>query len=241
MKENSIAAYLKRQSFQPTLLSLVINPFFFIRLAYYKNIKKYIPKLKGDLLDFGCGRKPFENLFVVKKYIGVDIENTGHDHNNSKVDLFYDGKHLPFDKDTFDSLFCGEVLEHVFNPDDILPELNRVLKPGAKALITVPFSWNEHETPFDYARYSSFGIKYIFEKHGFKILEHTKSGNFARVNFQNWALYFFELFRKWGKAGYIISLLFIMPINIIGSILLLIMPKNKSLYFTNIILAEKKN
>jgi len=103
----------------------------------------------------------------------------------------------------------------------------------------VPFSWNEHEVPYDYARYSSFGIKHLLEKNGFKTLELKKIGNFARVNFQQWALYFFELFKKWGKAGYLLSLLFIVPINIIGTILLLIMPRNDSLYFTNIILAVK--
>ena len=237
--KNRVIDFLKYQSFQPGIFSLFINPFFFIRHAYYRNIKKYIPQLKGKLLDFGCGRKPFENLFTVEKYIGVDLENTGHDHKNSKVDVFYDGRHLPFENETFDSLFCGEVLEHVFDPDIILSEINRVLKPGALTLITVPFSWNEHETPYDYARYSSFGIKHLLEKNGFKILELKKNGNFARVNFQHWALYFFELFKMWGKAGYLLSLLFIIPINITGTILLLIMPRNKSLYFTNIILAVK--
>ena len=239
MKNSRIVNYLKHQSFQPDILSLFINPFFFIRRVYYKNIKLFIPQLKGTLLDFGCGRKPFENLFTVEKYIGVDLQNTGHDHKNSKVDVYYDGKHLPFENNSFDSLFCSEVLEHVFDPDKILPEINRVLKPGAKVLITVPFSWIEHEMPYDYARYSSFGIKHLLEKNGFEIVEHKKCGNFARVNFQNWALYFFELFKKWGKVGYLLSLLFIVPVNIIGSLLLIIMPKNEALYFTNMILAIK--
>lgn len=239
MSDNKLTAYLKHQSFQPGILSIFINPFFFIRYAFYKNIRRYIPHLKGKLLDFGCGRKPYENLFNVTEYIGVDMIETGHDHKNSKIDVYYDGKRLPFNDSIFDSLFCSEVLEHVFNPEEILPELNRVLKPGAKALITVPFSWNEHEMPYDYARYSSEGIKNLLEKNGFKIIELTKSGNFARVNFQLWALYFFELFRKWGRAGHLLSLLFIVPINITGSILLILFPRNESMYFTNIVLAEK--
>jgi len=239
MSDNKLIGYLKHQSFQPTILSVFTNPFFFTRYAFYKNIRKYIPQLKGRLLDFGCGRKPYEDLFNVTEYIGVDMVETGHDHKNSKIDVYYDGKNLPFDDSSFDSLFCSEVLEHIFNPEEILPELKRVLKPGAKALITVPFSWNEHEMPYDYARYSSEGIKHLLEKNGFKIIELTKSGSFARVNFQLWALYFFELFRKLGRTGYLLSLLFIVPINIIGSILLILLPRNESLYFTNIILAEK--
>ncbi|HLF45103.1 MAG TPA: methyltransferase domain-containing protein, partial [Chitinophagaceae bacterium] len=143
--------------------------------------------------------------------------------------------------ESFDSLFCSEVLEHVFSPDEILPELNRVLKKGAKILITTPFCWNEHETPFDYARYSSFGITHLLEKHGFKIIELKKSGNFARVNFQLWALYFFEIFKKMGRLGYLLSLIFIAPINLVGSVLLLFLHRNNSIYFTNIVLAEKVN
>ena len=239
MSENKLTGYLKHQSFQPGILSIFINPFFFIRYALFKNIRQYIPHLEGKLLDFGCGRKPYENLFSVTEYVGVDMAETGHDHKNSKVDVYYDGKRLPFNDSVFDSLFCSEVLEHIFNPDEILPELKRVLKPGAKALITVPFSWNEHEMPYDYARYSSEGIKYLLEKNGFKIIKLTKSGSFARVNFQLWALYFFELFKKWGLAGYLLSLLFVVPINITGTILLILLPRNESMYFTNIVLAEK--
>ena len=101
------ANYLKQQSFQPGFLSLFINPLYLIRKPLYKHIRTLAPTLKGKLLDFGCGRKPYEDLFTVNEYIGVDMESTGHDHTNSKVDVFYDGKHLPFDDNTFDSLFAA--------------------------------------------------------------------------------------------------------------------------------------
>jgi SAM-dependent methyltransferase len=195
--------------------------------------------LNGKLLDFGCGRKPYQNLFSVSDYIGVDMEQTGHNHINSMVDVFYDGKHIPFPDHSFDSVFCSEVLEHIFNPDEILTELSRVTKPQGRMLITVPFCWNEHEIPYDYARYSTFGITHLLQKHDFKIIECKKSGNFVQVLFQLWALYFFELFKKLGKTGYILSMILIAPVNLVGSIILLIMPKNDSMYFNTIILAEK--
>ena len=231
--------YLKRQSFQPGFFSLFINPLYLIRRPLFKHIRNLAPALKGRLLDFGCGRKPYEDLFSVNEYIGVDMQQTGHDHTNSKVDVFYDGKHLPFDNETFDSLFCSEVLEHIFNPDEILPELNRVLKPGGRALITVPFCWNEHEVPYDYARYSSFGIAHLLSRYGFRVVEQKKSGSFVRVIFQLWALYFFERLKRFGKFGYAISLLFIVPINLSGATIARIFPRNDSLYFNNIVLAEK--
>ena len=67
-------------------------------------------------------------------------------------------------------MLCNQVLEHVFNPDEFLLKINRVLKNDGKLLLTVPFVWDEHEQPFDYARYSSFGLKALIEKMVLKLL-----------------------------------------------------------------------
>jgi SAM-dependent methyltransferase len=236
---NKIIQILRKQSFQPNFISVFINPYYLIRKELNRNLSFFIPQLKGRLMDFGCGRKPYENLFSVDEYIGVDIQTTGHDHTLSRVDVYYDGKHIPMPDGSFDAVFSSEVLEHIFNPDEILPELNRVLKHGGKILLSVPFCWNEHEVPFDYARYSSYGISHLLTSHGFKVIELRKSGNFARVLFQLWILYISELFKKSGRFGFIISLLLIAPFNLLSIILAPLMPLNKTLYFNNVVLAEK--
>lgn len=237
--QSSFIKYLKRQSFQPDLLSVAINPFYLIRSALFKSIKEFAPRLKGRLLDFGCGRKPYRNLFTVDEYIGVDIEKSGHDHTNSEVDVFYDGKKIPFPDNYFDAVFCSEVIEHVFDAEIVLPEILRVCKPGAKILITVPFCWNEHEVPYDYARYSSYGIKYLLEKNGYKNIELKKTGNFLKVNFQLWALYWFEVMKGWGRIGYALSMILIFPINLMAVLLGPLFPRNQTLYFNNVLIAEK--
>src|SRR4051794_25430310 len=101
---NRLYQYLRYQSFHPGLLGILVNPFYFIRRGLYTHIRQYAPRLKGKLLDFGCGRKPFEDLFSVSEYIGVDLAVTGHDHSLSKVDVYYDGKHIPFPDETFDAM-----------------------------------------------------------------------------------------------------------------------------------------
>ncbi len=233
--------YFFHQSFQPSLLGIFINPFYFIRRLLFIHIKKKSTQLSGKLLDFGCGRKPYQNLFDVSEYIGVDIKGSGHDHKLSKVDVFYDGITLPFESEQFNAVFSSEVIEHLSNPEQIIPELCRVMKPGGRLLLTAPFCWNEHEMPFDFNRYTSVGIQQLLQKHGFKILSQEKSGNFARVCFQLAALYVFELTKKWGKLGFVVAMLFIIPVNIIGVLLIPLLPVNQSLYFNHIILAEKYN
>ena len=237
----NIRNYYKKQSFQPGLAGLFINPFYFIRRALYLNIKETAPLLKGKLLDFGCGRKPYENLFSVKEYIGIDMEKTGHEHSSSKIDVFYDGKTIPFPDETFDSVFCSEVFEHVFNLDEVLLEINRVMKKDGQLFITVPFCWNEHEAPYDFARYTSFGLRHLLNKHGFEVVSLRKSGNFARVNFQLIALYFYSLLNIPVPAvNYILRMVLIVPVNLIGSLLLSVLPKNDTLYFNNMVLSRKK-
>lgn len=239
--KNSLIQYGKRQSFQPNLLSLFINPFFFIRRGLYRGIKKNATSLSGRLIDFGCGRKPYRNLFQVDEYIGIDIEVSGHNHEESEVDVFYDGKTVPFDDNNFDALFCSEVIEHVFNVDEVLPEMHRVLKPGAKALFTIPLAWGEHEQPFDFARYTSFGIKSILERHGFEIIQIDKSNHFAEALMQLWTAYIFTLIKSENRIlNSLLTLIFISPFNFIGFLLSPIFPKSYDYYNNLIILAQKK-
>lgn len=236
----TIINILKKESFQPHLVGLITNPFYFIRRSLFLSVKNIAPQLSGRLMDFGCGRKPYRGLFAVSEYIGVDIEVSGHDHKNSMVDVFYDGKTIPIENEHFDAVFCSEVLEHIFEPDEILAEIHRTMKPGALMLITAPFCWNEHEVPYDYARYSSFGLVHLLTKHGFDIIEKRKTGSFIRVIAQLITLYIYEGLKKWGKPGLAIAMLLIAPLNLIGSILIPLFPANKSLYFNNVILARKR-
>jgi ubiquinone/menaquinone biosynthesis C-methylase UbiE len=130
--------------------------FYFIRKGLLEAIRKHAPSLKGKLLDFGCGSKPYLLLFNVDEYIGLDFEKTGHDHSHEQIDVYYDGKTIPFKDDHFDSILCSEVAEHLFDLPAALGEMNRVLKKGGKLLLTCPFVWGEHEAPYDSARYTKF-------------------------------------------------------------------------------------
>lgn len=232
--------YLK-QRFFPNFVSLLINPFYLNRVLLLKAIKKYSKDLNGDLLDFGCGAKPYESLFVnVNKYIGVDIENDSHNHSNENIDIYYDGKTLPFEKDFFDSIFTSEVFEHVPNINETLLELNRVLKNGGKLLITTPFSFPEHEIPFDFRRFTKNGIIKLIEENGYKVDEVKTYGNFITVLFQLIILYIHDLIYTKNKyINLLLNFIFIFPFTLSGVILSFILPRNRSLYFGIILLATK--
>jgi SAM-dependent methyltransferase len=231
----------KEQSFNPGLLGLLINPFFHIRSSIYKGIKNQAPKLQGALLDFGCGSKAYKHLFTVDSYIGLDVEQSGHSHENEEVDVFYDGTTIPFDNETFDSCFSSEVFEHVFELEYSLQEIHRVLKPNGHGLFVVPFVWDEHEVPYDYGRYASFGLHYLLEKSGFEIVESHKDSHFFLVIIQLWNLFLFNLGPQKNKyLRLIYGAIIIAPFTLIGYALSWIAPKINSLYFNNIVLVRKK-
>ena len=175
--------YNRREQFRPGLYSIVFNPNCLNRRAIFSGLRKYAPMLKGKVLDFGCGNKPYRDLFDAEEYTGIDLEvNEGHQNPTSDVDVFYDGKKIPFADNTFDSVFSSEVFEHVFNLEEMLAELNRVQKPGGLMLITMPFCWPEHEAPNDFGRYTTYGITSLMQKHNFQIIEHRKEpGYFASI------------------------------------------------------------
>lgn len=230
--------YLKEQ-FNPSLLGLFINPFYFARKGLYKNISELMNNIDGDVLDIGCGQKPYENLCKCDKYIGLELD-TLENRNYKKADYFYDGKSFPFENCSFDSIILNQVFEHVFNPDIFLKEINRVIKISGRFLISVPFVWSEHEQPFDFARYSSFGIKSLLERHGFEIVEYRKSVNNLGAIFQLLSDYIYKkTVTKNSYVNIIFTTLLISPVNIIGLVLSNILPKNNDLYLDNIILLKK--
>ncbi len=124
---------IQEQSFFPTWIGIFLNPFYFARAGLAGAMDRYAKRLEGRLLDVGCGTKPYERLFGVSEYVGLDIDSEGS-RERAIADEFYDGKTFPFDDQAFDAVLCNQVLEHVFNPDEFLREIHRVLKPGGKLL-----------------------------------------------------------------------------------------------------------
>lgn len=235
---------MKRQNLSVEFDPNITFPAYLTRHNLLKAIELYASELKGTMMDFGCGSKPYKALFNVQKYIGVDFENPGHPHLNEQIDVFYDGKKIPFENEFFDAVFSSEVFEHIFNLEKILKEINRVMKPGAKLLITCPFAICEHEIPYDFARYSSFGIRELLERNGFKILQQEKTGNSLETVFQLWIMYIHQHIMPFLIKIPVVRSLFrfvtYTSLNIFAIIFGKILPAGKDLYLNNLVLAEKK-
>lgn len=131
-------------------------------------LEKYSPHFRGALYDLGCGEKSHESFFLrhADRYIGVDWAGTLH---SLKADVIADlNKPLPIENNAADSVVSLSVLEHLCEPQTMLNEAWRILKPGGAIVLQVPWQWWIHEAPYDYYRYTPYGLRYMLEKAGFQ-------------------------------------------------------------------------
>lgn len=236
-----IKKYLRKGEFCAYKRGILFNPVYIIRSKLYESIEKNSSLLNWRLLDLWCGAKPYKELFSnVTNYIGVDIQVSWHSHNNSDVDIYYDGKNLPFENNSFDSFFSSEVFEHIFNLEEILKEIYRVLKPGWVWLITIPFAYLEHEEPYDFARYTSFWIKHLLENNGFKVDKIMKLWTFFETLLQLYIIWITsKTYIKTPIIWWIITSIIITPLNLLYFFFSWKEKSKSKYYLNNIIIIHK--
>lgn len=129
----------------------------------------------GLVLDAGAGRSGWKRtiLDTAAGYESLDLAPRG----THRPDWIGDLTSMPqVPSHRFDAIVCHQVLEHVTDPLSALREMRRVLKPGGRALISVPHLSRRHELPHDYFRYTPEGMTFLLRKAGFAIGEVTPYG-----------------------------------------------------------------
>lgn len=162
------------------------------RTSILESVKRETALFYGNVLDLGCGFMPYRSIVEanpsVDKYTGMDLESPTY-YGHIEPDLKWDGTTIPLDDESVDCLMATEFFEHYSEPEKILAEIKRVLKPGGRFFGTVPFIWNLHEIPFDEYRYTPFSLKRIFEGGGFEQINISALGG--------WNLAFAQMIGLW--------------------------------------------
>jgi SAM-dependent methyltransferase len=144
---------------------------------------EWVPRcVRGRLIDLGCGKVPLYATYhpYVDEVVCVDWENSLHKnpHLDREVNL---NEPLPFADGEFDSIILSDVLEHVAAPESLFREMTRILSPGGRILLNVPFLYGIHEEPHDYYRYTEHALRRFVETSGLRLLSLETLGGSLEV------------------------------------------------------------
>ena len=101
----------------------------------FAEIIKIFRQLKGErLLDIGCGDGAFTVLLKealgAKEAVGIEIAKeaiaSARQRGIKAIQLDIEENRLPFEDAYFDVVYCGEVIEHLFDPEHLLKDSNSV-------------------------------------------------------------------------------------------------------------------
>ena len=205
-----------------------------------------------NILDAGAGEciyKPYcKDLHYVSQdfneYDGKGDQTGLHTGtwDKTKIDIVSDITNIPRDSGSYDVILCTEVLEHIPYPDRAIAEFARLLKPGGKLLLTMPFCSQTHFAPYHYCTgFNYYWCEKVLSDNGFKIKEFVRNGTYFDYILQ-------ELIRtplvakSYSKLGYLsyCLYLFIIPTSIVIYLTsLLAKETDKQLCFGSFVLAEK--
>ena len=135
------------------------------------------------VLDAGAGDAPYRSLFGHARYESADFEKV--DKRYARSTYVCDLKSIPVEDCRFDFIIFNQVMEHLPEPQLALAELYRVLKTGGRMLYTGPLFYEEHEQPYDFYRYTQFGLRHLFNAAGFAVERlNWMEGYFGTVGYQ---------------------------------------------------------
>jgi len=142
---------------------------------------RHVPALlPGSLvLDLGGHRHSRRGRFQMERHpLRVFYADLSPAHS---PDTLADAAELPFVADCFDAVVCTEVLEHVPEPRRVLSEAHRILRPGGRLLLTVPFLYPIHAYPYDYGRYTDSYWQTALRAAGFRNVQLERQGLYFAV------------------------------------------------------------
>jgi len=148
---DALKHYFKRYAKLYNFLIQIISPVYF-SFSPKKIIRKYISDSNSIALNLGSGNS---NLSV--RVLNVDI--FAYDNVNIVCDI----GNLPFKDNSVDFIINIAVLEHVPNPEKVISEIFRVLKPGGIVCSYFPFIVPFHASPYDFSRRTNEGMKVLFK------------------------------------------------------------------------------
>jgi SAM-dependent methyltransferase len=156
-------------------IDLFSNHLFIIKKLQRNAFRRAAPELRGRILDVGSGSSPYSAFLKDCSCVTIDVSSTVSPDALSRADA------LSFNGATFDAAVCTEVLEHLKDPRAAVWEIHRVLRPEGILYLTAPQTWGLHYEPYDYWRFTVYGLRALLEEVGFDVLRVERIGGICSL------------------------------------------------------------
>ena len=151
--------------------------------SIWRDMKRLLPLVRGEVLDVGCGAQPYREFFSPQTHIlGIDRAAVSDAFGYHESDVrYFSGDSWPVVPDSVDVILSTETLEHVPDPARFLASAARGLKAGGRLILTVPFAARWHYIPYDYYRFTPSALNNLLSEAGFEDIAVYARGNAVTV------------------------------------------------------------
>jgi SAM-dependent methyltransferase len=201
-------------------------------------VKENASKIKPNqkILDAGAGELRYKKYFNHCKYVSNDLCVGDEAWYFKGIDIKSSIYKIPVKNNSFDYILCTQVLEHLEYPELAFKEFYRILKKGGKIILTAPLGQGEHQIPYDYFRYTQYGLKSLGKRNKLKLTYiKPQGGIFINLEYMLWVAIFQILpFQKVTIIRYITFLIFL-PIKFLSGIIFVLLDSldTKKIYTNN--------
>lgn len=185
---------------------------------------------RGTVLDVGCAHATIRAHLRCERYYGLDYPATALHLYGTRPDIFGDASRLPVADACVDTVLLIEVVEHLREPGAALAEAARVLKPGGRLLMTVPFAYPLHDQPHDFQRWTAHGVAHQLQRAGLRPVTIEETGSAIAVAAGNLSMALAKggldaiAARSWRMAGVVLLPPLILAANLYGVIVAWLFP-----------------
>ena len=133
------------------------------RKGIYPFLNKEFSKIESNkrVLTIGSGGEINKLILDYSMHNNFDITSFDID-DKMNPDILGDICSYDFANVKFDYIIIAEVLEHLHSPQKAVDNIYKILEEKGTVIVTVPFIFPIHETPYDYYRYTKYGLSFLF-------------------------------------------------------------------------------
>src|SRR3989344_1053400 len=156
----------------------ILLPVDYEMYSIHKFMESSSEKIKNGslVLDAAAGTQPYKKYFTHCKYQStdyIDMTDIGIKH-----DFICNVNNIPQKNKVYDAIINTQTLEHVKDPQKVVNEFYRILKPRGKLFLTAPGCWGVHYAPNNFFTFTNYGLELIFKNAGFKVVSIKPRGGF---------------------------------------------------------------